>query len=121
MRSYAVRLWLVTFAVLSVLWVAHHKPWRTHPSVPRGELTVGFLPVTPNIELLARAGHGVTKFDASSAASPLRGSMDSWNYGVGAQYRFDDKNGVRADWTKSEYSHSKADADTLAVAFVRKF
>lgn len=82
---------------------------------------VGFLPVTPNIDLLARAGYGVTKFDASSAAAPLQGAMDSWNYGVGAQYRFDDKNGVRADWTKSEYSHSKADADTLAVAFVRKF
>ena len=82
---------------------------------------VGFLPVTPNIELLARAGYGTTKFDASSAASPLKGSMESWNYGVGAQYRFDDKNGVRADWTKSEFNNSKEDADTLAVAYVRKF
>ena len=82
---------------------------------------VGFLPVTPNIELLARAGYGTTKFDASSAVSPLKGSMESWNYGVGAQYKFDDKNGVRADWTKSEFNNSKQDADTLAVAYVRKF
>jgi predicted porin len=82
---------------------------------------VGFLPVTPNVELLARAGYGTTKFDASSAASPLKGSMESWNYGVGAQYKFDDKNGVRADWTKSEFNNSKEDADTVAVAYVRKF
>lgn len=82
---------------------------------------VGFLPVTPNIDVLARAGYGTTKFDASSAASPLNGSMESWNYGVGAQYKFDDKNGVRADWTKSEFTNSKEDADTLAVAYVRKF
>jgi hypothetical protein len=82
---------------------------------------VGFLPVTPNIDVLARAGYGTTKFDASSPASPLKGSMESWNYGVGAQYKFDDKNGLRADWTKSEFTNSKEDADTVAVAYVRKF
>ncbi len=82
---------------------------------------VGFLPVTHNIDLLARAGYGTTKFDASSSTSPLKGSMESWNYGVGAQYKFNDKNGVRADWTKSEYNNSKEDSDTIAVAYVRKF
>ncbi|WP_425998981.1 porin family protein [Caulobacter sp. DWR1-3-2b1] len=82
---------------------------------------VGYLPVTPNIDLLARAGYGTTKFKASSGGVSATDSQDSWNYGVGAQYRLDDKNGLRADWTKSEYTNSKADADTLAVSYVRKF
>lgn len=82
---------------------------------------VGYLPVTPNIDLLARAGYGTTKFKASSGGVSASESQDSWNYGVGAQYRLDEKNGLRADWTRSEFTNSKADADTLAVAFVRKF
>ena len=82
---------------------------------------VGFLPVTPNVELLARAGYGTTKFDASSAASPLKGSMESWNYGVGAQYKFDDKNGVRADYTRYDYRDSSSNADVWALSYLRKF
>lgn len=82
---------------------------------------VGFLPVTPQIDLLARAGYGTTKLKASAGGVSASESQDSWNYGVGAQYRLDDKNGLRADWTKSEYTNSKADADTLAVSYVRKF
>src|SRR5262245_5484094 len=46
MPSHATRIALATLGVLSLLWVAHHKPWRSHPSPPRGELLVGFLPVT---------------------------------------------------------------------------
>jgi NitT/TauT family transport system substrate-binding protein len=40
---HAVRIVLITLGALTFLWVAHHKPWR--PS-RRGELMVGFLPVT---------------------------------------------------------------------------
>ncbi len=82
---------------------------------------VGFLPVTPKIELLARVGYGNTKVKASAAGVSATDDFDSWNYGVGAQYKFDDKNGLRADWTKSEYTHTDTDADTLAVSYVRKF
>lgn len=82
---------------------------------------VGYLPVTPQIDLLARAGYGTTKLKSSVAGLSSSESQDSWNYGVGAQYKLDDKNGLRADWTKSEFTNSKADADTLAVSYVRKF
>lgn len=82
---------------------------------------VGYLPVTPQIDLLARAGYGTSKFKSSLAGVSSSESQDSWNYGVGAQYKLDDKNGLRADWTKSEFTNSKADADTLAVSYVRKF
>jgi outer membrane immunogenic protein len=83
---------------------------------------VGYLPVTPNIDLLARAGYGTTKFTTNNpAATEFDGSRDSWNYGVGAQYKFDDKNGIRADWTKSEYTKSDLSSNTVAVGYVRKF
>lgn len=82
---------------------------------------VGYLPVTPNIDLLARAGYGTTKLKTSIAGVSDSESQDSWNYGVGAQYHLDDKNGIRADWTKSEFTNSKADADTVSVSYVRKF
>jgi outer membrane immunogenic protein len=83
---------------------------------------VGYLPVTPNIDLLARAGYGTTKFKTNNpVATEFDGSRDSWNYGVGAQYKFDDKNGIRADWTKSEYTKSDLSSNTVAVGYVRRF
>jgi outer membrane immunogenic protein len=82
---------------------------------------VGFLPVTPQLDLIARAGYGTTKAKASAVGTGFSDSNESWNYGVGAQYSFDARNGVRADWTKSEYQHSDSDSDTVAVAYVRKF
>ena len=49
------------------------------------------------------------------------GSLDSWNYGLGAEYKLDGKNGVRADWTKSEYTNSDLSSNTLSVGYVRHF
>lgn len=83
---------------------------------------VGFLPVTPNLDLLARAGYGTTKFSAKTPVAPqFDGSRESWNYGVGAEYKFDDKNGLRADWTKSDYTKSDLSSDTVSVGYVRRF
>lgn len=83
---------------------------------------VGFLPVTPNLDLLARAGYGTTKFSTKNpAAAQFDGSRESWNYGVGAEYKFDDKNGLRADWTKSDYTKSDLSSDTVSVGYVRRF
>ncbi len=83
---------------------------------------VGYLPVTPNLDLLARAGYGTTKFKASNpSASEFDGSHDSWNYGIGAQYKFDDKNGIRADYTRSDYTKSDLNSNTVSVGYVRKF
>ncbi|PHY20197.1 porin family protein [Caulobacter sp. BP25] len=83
---------------------------------------VGYLPVTPNLDLLARVGYGTTKFDTKNpAATDFDGSRESWNYGVGAEYKFDGKNGIRADWTKSEYTKSDLSSNTVSVGYVRHF
>lgn len=83
---------------------------------------VGYLPVTPNLDILGRVGYGTTKFSTGNpAATQFNGSRESWNYGVGAEYKFDDKNGLRADWTKSDYTKSNLDSDTVSVGYVRRF
>jgi outer membrane immunogenic protein len=90
---------------------------------------VGFLPVTPNIDLIGRVGYGHTKAKVSASttgATPITvsdtASGDSWNYGVGAQYHIDPVNGVRADYTREEFTGSNnGHADVWAVAYTRRF
>lgn len=83
---------------------------------------VGYLPVTPNLDLLGRVGYGTTKFSTNNAAATeFDGSRDSWNYGVGAEYKLGAKDGIRADWTKSEYTKSDLSSNTMSVGYVRRF
>lgn len=82
---------------------------------------VGFLPVSPNADLYARVGYGDTKVKTKVAGIPDSDSQQSWNYGVGGQYFFDGKNGVRADYTRHEFLHGDDKADVASVAYVHKF
>jgi outer membrane immunogenic protein len=83
---------------------------------------VGFLPVAPNFDLLARVGYG-----HASGTGPIAGVTsgvkgDSWNYGVGGQYMLDPKNGVRVDYTRESFQREGADdANVWALSYVRKF
>jgi hypothetical protein len=49
----------------------------------------------------------------------------SWNYGVGAQYLPDGRNGVRFDYTRRDFQApgfgNPQDVDTYAVSFVHRF
>jgi hypothetical protein len=81
---------------------------------------VGFLPVAPNFDLLARVGYGHTEGSGSVAGASATAKGDSWNYGVGGQYTFDGKNGVRVDYTREDFRHSD-DANVWAVSYLRKF
>ena len=92
---------------------------QTHQAAVYG---VGFLPVTPNIDLLARVGYGNTQFKQNVAGVDSKFDADSVNYGVGAQYKVDDKNGVRVDYTRQQYRDNDApDANVVSVAYARKF
>lgn len=83
---------------------------------------VGFLPLSPNFDLLARVGYGHTETSGSVAGVSATGKGDSWNYGAGGQYTFDGKNGVRVDYTRESFQDSgEKDADVWAVSYVRKF
>ena len=86
---------------------------------------VGFLPLTPQWDLLARVGYGNQKVKANApgfAGAEAEADGNSWNYGVGAQYHWDGKNGIRADYTRESFTHgSSGDANVWAIAYSRRF
>lgn len=82
---------------------------------------VGFLPVAPNADLYARVGYGKTEGKVSIPGASADADGNSWNYGVGGQYFLDDKNGVRADYTRHDYEDDAGEADVWSVGYVRKF
>ena len=82
---------------------------------------VGYLPVAPNADLFVRVGYGSTKLKGSVAGTSASADGDSWNYGVGGQYFFNDKNGVRADYTREEFVSDGPKANVWALSYVRKF
>lgn len=83
---------------------------------------VGFLPISPNFDLLARIGYGHTQGSGSVSGVSATAKGDSWNYGVGGQYLFDGQNGVRLDYTREAFrGRDTNDANVWSVAYVRKF
>ena len=83
-------------------------------------------PVLPNANVFARIGYGHSDIKASASANGLSASqtvgVDSWNYGAGAQYFLDAKNGLRAEYTRYDFQdRGVQDADTWSVSYVRKF
>jgi hypothetical protein len=93
---------------------------QTHAAAVYG---VAFLPVTPNIDLIGRVGYGNTQFKTVSPDGfESKFDADSVNYGVGAQYKLDDKNGVRLDYTRHQFrDNDAADANVVSVGYARKF
>jgi len=95
---------------------------------------VSYLPMTANLELLARIGYGHTagtppqtvyKTEHGALEDPFRdpgARGDSWNFGLGGQYTFDGKNGVRVDYLR-EVAHGgdTNDADVWSIAYLRRF
>lgn len=105
------------------------------PSVPpaqfktqlRGELAaygVGYLPINPNFDVFARVGYGQSWTKRTFALPPnlavVKDDVGSFNYGVGAQYFVDGKNGLRLDYTRQDRKRERAD-DTYAISYTRRF
>jgi outer membrane immunogenic protein len=82
---------------------------------------VGFVPVTPKFDLFARVGYGHQDIKASAAGVSNTGGLDSWNYGGGGQYFFDNNNGVRLDYTRHDFTHDNGAANVWSIGYVRKF
>jgi hypothetical protein len=65
--------------------------------------------------------------DAAPASGPGYSQVNavSVNYGAGAQYMFDGRNGVRFDYTRRDFQASgfdnPKDTNTYSVSFVRRF
>lgn len=87
-----------------------------------GAFGVARYPVTDKFDVFARAGvvHGEFKGKARSGTTTVRVSDNDELFagGAGVQFNFDDKNGLRADYTRYE---GDVDADVFGVSYVRKF
>jgi hypothetical protein len=77
-----------------------------------GVYAVGKLPVTSNLELLARVGASRTEINDNDDSGLA--------YGVGAQWNFTSQDGIRGDWTRHDYDDS-GEFDAWSLAYVRKF
>ena len=83
---------------------------------------VGFVPLSPQFDLLGRVGYGHTKTTISLGGVSASDGQDSWNFGGGAQYKLDAHNGVRAEYTRQEFQgHDAGHADVWSVGYNRKF
>ena len=92
---------------------------------------VGFLPLASDrFDLLARVGYGWSRYDVAPAGlASAHADEHGIRYGVGGQYLFDGKNGVRVDWTREHMSNFDVpagldvsnNANVWAVSFVHKF
>ncbi len=82
---------------------------------------VGFAPIGPNTDILARIGYGTTKIRAKAAGISASDSSESVNYGVGAQHHFDGLNGIRADYTYQDFEKGQGHANVWSVGYVRRF
>jgi outer membrane immunogenic protein len=83
-------------------------------------------PVIANGNLFARVGYGHSDIKATASlngqSSSATAGSDSVNYGVGGEYFFDGKNGLRVDYTRFDFQNNNTkDADTWSIGYVRKF
>lgn len=81
---------------------------------------VGFLPLGEHVELFARVGYGTSKIESTLSSVIVRGEGESFNYGVGASV-FHGLNGLRADWTRRDFTKGGSEADIWSVSYVRRF
>jgi hypothetical protein len=96
-------------------------PYRNKLSHSVGVYGVGILPVTPQLDLFVRGGYGASRIKSTVAGVSAADSEDSWNYGGGAQYSFDGKNGVRGDFTRHDFGNGFGHANVWSISYVRKF
>jgi hypothetical protein len=85
-----------------------------------GIYLVGFAPLSPEFDLLARVGYSNAEISGESGNVNIDVSDSGIAYGVGAQYHFDGRNGVRFDYTRHDFDDI-GDADVWSVAYSRRF
>ncbi len=84
-----------------------------------GGFAVATLPLEDGFELLGRVGYYYTELSAEGAGVTVTDDADGFAAGVGAQFMWDDANGIRADYTYLDGNGGHA--DSVSLAYVRKF
>lgn len=84
-----------------------------------GVFAVGYYPVTERFDIFGRVGYATSEIKASGGGFSDSTDIDGVAYGVGGQYFFTDKDGVRLDYTR--HDSDDGEADVVGVSYVRKF
>jgi hypothetical protein len=84
-----------------------------------GVFAVGNYPITDRLDVFARVGYAWAEAKAKGGGISDTANLDGIAYGVGGQYFFTDKDGVRLDYTR--HDGNDAEADVFGVSYVRKF
>jgi outer membrane immunogenic protein len=82
---------------------------------------VGYIPVSPKADIFARIGYGHVNVSAELLGVSASQGADSVNYGGGAQYFFDQNNGIRAEYTRYDLRKGYSGVDAWSLSYVRKF
>ncbi len=85
---------------------------------------VGYYPISPKIELLARIGYGASSLHQTINGVSADSVTNSVNFGAGAQYWLTGVDAIRADYTRRDYLGNSAipsGADVWGVSYVRRF
>lgn len=83
-----------------------------------GVFGVARAPVASNINLLGRMGYQHVWAKAEAGTVSVEDDDGSFAIGVGAEYMLDDKNGIRADYTRLTEGDG---TNSFGLSFVRKF
>ncbi len=82
---------------------------------------VGYLPLSKHFDLFAKFGLGHSRYKYEDNGSSLSSSYDSVNWGLGAQYFFSDRDGVRTEVLKETYRDNRGERNSVNISWVHKF
>tara|TARA_R110002126_G_scaffold69044_7_gene174695 strand:+ start:1094 stop:1615 length:522 start_codon:yes stop_codon:yes gene_type:complete len=69
--------------------------------------------------IFVRAGYTTAEYETSAFGFSVTDKPDAWAYGVGGEYLFDARNGLRFDYTSVDYEGDSA--DVYGITYVRHF
>lgn len=84
---------------------------------------VGKLPIGQNLELFGRVGYGTTQIKTRvPGVVSATADGESVNYGAGANWFYNGRQGVRGEWTRRDFRDDGAgEVDTYGLSFVSRF
>jgi hypothetical protein len=82
---------------------------------------VGYLPFNKHFDLFAKLGLGHSRYKYEDNGVGVSRDFDGVNWGVGAQYFFNDHDGVRTEVLRENYRDGKGDRSNVFFSWVHRW
>jgi outer membrane immunogenic protein len=82
---------------------------------------VAYLPLARHFDLFAKFGLGRSHFREDGVGPSMSSDVDSTNWGVGAQYFFTDRDGVRTEILREDYRDSRGERNSVNISWIHRF